>query len=231
MLTEPDELSTLMKQANAGGLDLAIHAVGDKAIDTLLTIMLNITDKDIASKRLRIEHFQHPTAAAIKIAAQNNIIAAMQPYHAIDDGRWAEERVGPQRIKTTYAFRTILGAGVHLSFGSDWPVAPLSPLQGVYAAVTRRTLDGANPDGWQPQEKITVEEALRAYTATNAYAGYDEDAGGTLAKDKRADLVILSEDPRKVDPIDIPHIKVLATIINGKMVYKTQRASDSNLLQ
>ncbi|MCJ7592344.1 MAG: amidohydrolase family protein, partial [Woeseiaceae bacterium] len=152
-------------------------------------------------------------------AAESGIIASMQPYHAIDDGRWAEKRIGPERIKTTYAFRSILDAGVILSFGSDWPVAPLSPIEGVYAAVTRRTIDGLNPDGWQPQEKITVEEALTAYTAANAYAGFEEDIAGTLESGKRADFVVLSDDPRSVDAVDIRTLKVLATIIGGSVVF------------
>ena len=143
----------------------------------------------------------------------------MQPYHAIDDGRWAEKRIGAERIKTTYAFRSILDAGGILSFGSDWTVAPLSPLEGIYAAVTRRTTDGAHRDGWQPQEKITVEEALTAYTATNAYAVFEEDIAGTLEIGKRADFVILSDDPRSVDPADIRGIEVLETIIDGQRVY------------
>lgn len=146
----------------------------------------------------------------------------MQPYHAIDDGRWAEERIGPDRIETTYAFRTILDAGVSLTFGSDWPVAPLSPLDGIYAAVTRRTTDGLNPGGWQPSQRISVEEALTAYTATNASANFEEEVAGTLEIGKRADFVVLTEDPRIVDPITIPQIEVLATVFGGEEVYRAE---------
>jgi len=135
---------------------------------------------------------------------------------------WAEKRIGPDRIKTTYAFRSILDSGGILTFGSDWPVAPLSPLEGIYAAVTRRTTDGDNPDGWQPQEKITVEEALTAYTATNAYAGFEEDKAGTLETGKRADLVVLSDDPCTVDPVAVRSIKVLATMIGGEAVFRAK---------
>ena len=221
-LTDPATLKTLIADADAAGLKLAVHAIGDKAIDVLIDDMRETAGADIASRRYRIEHFQHPSSTAIKNVAASGIIASMQPYHAIDDGRWAEERIGPDRIKTTYAFRSILDAGVILTFGSDWPVAPLSPIEGVYAAVTRRTIDGANPDGWQPQEKITVEEALTAYTATNAYAGFEEDKAGTLEMDKRADFVILSDDPRAVDPVAIRNIRVLATMIGGKAVFRAE---------
>lgn len=219
-LTDPAALKTIIADADEAGLKIAVHAIGDRAIDVLIDDMQETAGADIADRRYRIEHFQHPSRTAIETAAASGIIASMQPYHAIDDGRWAEKRIGPERLKTTYAFRSILDAGGILTFGSDWPVAPLSPIEGVYAAVTRRTTDGANPDGWQPQEKITVEEALTAYTATNAYAGFEEDKAGTLETGKRADFVVLSDDPRTVDPAAIRSIEVLATMIGGKAVFR-----------
>ncbi len=218
-LVEPAVLREQMAAADAAGLRLAVHGIGDRAIDFLIDAMRGIAGEDITARRYRIEHFQHPTADAIRAAAANGIIASMQPYHAIDDGRWAESRIGPERARTTYAFRAIIDAGGILTFGSDWPVAPLAPLEGVYAAVTRSTIDGANPDGWQPQEKISVEEALRAYTAANAYAVFDEGQAGTLETGKRADLVVLSEDPRTVAPSRIRNIEVLQTVIAGRRVY------------
>ena len=139
----------------------------------------------------------------------------MQPYHAIDDGRWAEKRIGPDRIKTTYPFRSLLDAGANLTFGSDWTVAPIDPLLGIYAAVTRQTIDGTNPDGWVPEQKITVEDALRAYTVNNAYAGFLEDESGTIAKGKLADFVVLSENLLDVEPTLIPSVKILRTVIGG----------------
>jgi len=218
-LNDPERLNSWMRQADAAGLELSIHALGDKGIDTVIDAMKTIAGDDIAARRYRIEHFQHPTKSAIQDLAETGIIASMQPYHAIDDGRWAEERIGAERLTTTYAFRSILDAGGILSFGSDWPVAPLSPIQGLYAAVTRQTLDGANPNGWIPEQKISVEEALTAYTATNAYAFNEEEITGTLAKGKRADFVILSDDPRKIKAQDIRNIKVQQTIIGGKIVF------------
>ena len=152
-LNDPQQLKTWIQQVDEAGLRLAIHALGDRGIDTVIDIFKSVAGEDIAARRFRIEHFQHPTKDAINELAQHNIIASMQPYHAIDDGRWAQSKLGAQRIKTAYAFRTILAAGVPLSFGSDWPVAPLSPMLGVYAAVTRRTTDDRHRDGWQPQRK------------------------------------------------------------------------------
>ncbi|WP_165793792.1 amidohydrolase [Hyphococcus luteus] len=218
-VTDPDELAQLIADADAAGLHIAVHAIGDKAIDTLLSDFETAAGDEIVGRRYRIEHFQHPTHEAISRAARDGVIASMQPYHAIDDGRWAEKRIGPERIKTTYAFRSILDEGGLLTFGSDWPVAPLSPIEGVYAAVTRRTIDGANPDGWQPQEKISVEEALTAYTATNAYAGLQEDELGKIALGMAADFVVLSDDPRAVEPAAIKDIRVLKTIVGGEEVY------------
>ena len=219
MLIEPEALRQKMAAADKAGLRLAIHAIGDRAIDELLNNFEAVGGDEVRERRFRIEHFQHPTRSAIERAASMGVVLSMQPYHAIDDGRWAEKRIGAERIKTTYAFRSILDAGGILSFGSDWTVAPLSPLEGIYAAVTRRTTDGAHRDGWQPQEKITVEEALTAYTATNAYAVFEENIAGTLEIGKRADFVILSDDPRSVDPADIRGIEVLETIIDGQRVY------------
>jgi predicted amidohydrolase YtcJ len=219
-LTEPEKLGAQLAGADTAGLKLNIHAIGDRAIDELIAGFRATGGHATLAHRFRIEHFQHPSKQAITLAARSGIIAAMQPYHAIDDGRWAEKRIGATRSQTTYAFRSILDAGGLLSFGSDWPVAPLSPLEGIYAAVTRRTIDGANPDGWQPQQKISVTEALRAYTSVNAFAGFEENQTGTLEVGKRADLVILSADPRKVATEAIREIDVLKTVIDGDVVFE-----------
>jgi predicted amidohydrolase YtcJ len=146
----------------------------------------------------------------------------MQPYHAIDDGRWAQKRIGPERIKTTYAFRSLLDRGAKLAFGSDWTVAPLDPILGIYAAVTRRTLDDKNPEGWVPQEKITVEEALRAYTATNAFGVFAESTRGRLAPGYLADLVLLDRNLTSIPPGTINQAQVRATVIGGKVVFSRE---------
>lgn len=220
-LNDPADFATWMKAADKAGLELSIHALGDRGIDTIIAGMKDIAGSEIQERRYRIEHFQHPTEDAIKALSETGIIASMQPYHAIDDGRWAEERIGSERLKTTYAFRSILDAGGILTFGSDWPVAPLSPIKGVYAAVTRRTLDDANPNGWIPEQKISIEEALRAYTSTNAYAFNEETISGTLALGKRADFIVLSNDPRSIPQKDIANINVIQTVIAGEVVYSS----------
>jgi len=218
-LNDPERFKDWMKAADTAGLTLSIHALGDRGIDTVITAMTDIAGDDIRAKRYRIEHFQHPRSGAIKALAKAGIIASMQPYHAIDDGRWAADRLGPDRLHTSYAFRSILDAGGLLSFGSDWPVAPLSPIDGLYAAVTRRTLDGANPEGWVPEQKISVEQALHAYTAANAYAFGDEHNAGTLEVSKRADFTVLSADPRTVAPETLRGLTITRTVIAGQTVY------------
>jgi hypothetical protein len=151
---------------------------------------------------------------------QLGVIASMQPYHAIDDGRWAEKRLGQERAKSSYAWRSMLDAGVPLAFGSDWPVAPLSPILGIYAAVTRATLDGKHPDGWYPEQRLSVEEALRAYTQGAAYAAFEEAEKGSIAPGKLGDIVVLSDDLFTIPPTKIKDTRVDMTIVGGKIVYK-----------
>ena len=146
----------------------------------------------------------------------------MQPYHAIDDGRWAYKRLDEKRLKGTYAFRSLLDAGAVLAFGSDWYVAPLDPLQGIYAAVTRRTLDDKNPNGWIPEQKISVEEAVRAFTYGSAYAEFQENVKGTLQPGKLADLVVLSDDIFSINPNEIGKTKILTTVVGGRIVFERQ---------
>ena len=170
-------------------------------------------------RRFRIEHAQHLRASDLPRFARLGVIASMQPYHAIDDGRWAEPRIGRERCRTTYAFRSLLDAKAVLAFGSDWDVAPLSPLAGIFAAVTRRTTDGRNPAGWSPEQKITVEEALRAYTSSAAYAAFEEGEKGTLSPGKLADFVVLSADLLGVKPEEIERIAVNTTVVGGRVVF------------
>ena len=147
------------------------------------------------------------------------MIASMQPYHAIDDGRWADAIIGPERSRTTYAFRSLLDAGARLAFGSDWYVAPPTPLEGIYAAVTRRTLDDKQPDGWVPEQKISVDDALRAYTSGGAFASFMDKDTGTIAPGMLADLTVIDTDLRTVAPEDIRHAKIVRTLVGGKTVF------------
>lgn len=222
-LNKPSRLSELVSEADKAGVEISIHAIGDRGIDTVIEIMKNTAGDDIRNRRYRIEHFQHPTEDAIQELSDSGIIASMHPYHVIDDGRWAVSRLGMGRLATSYAFRSILDSDGILSFGSDWPVVPLSPMKGVYAAVTRRTLDGVNPNGWVPEQKITVEEALMAYTANNAYSFAEENIAGTLEVGKRADFIVLSEDPRRISEVDLADVEVIKTVIGGEEVYSSSR--------
>ena len=207
--------------ADSAGLQVIIHAIGDRANETILSIYEQVEKKSgERDRRFRTEHAQHLRPQDISRFAADRVIASMQPYHAIDDGRWAEKRIGHQRASTTYAFRSLLDSGATLAFGTDWTVAPLNPLLSVYAAVTRRTLDGKNPNGWIPEQKISVEEAVRAYTGGSAYAEFQENAKGSVTPGKLADLVILSSDIFKIDPREIENTRVVMTIIDGRVVFE-----------
>jgi predicted amidohydrolase YtcJ len=218
---EMPKMSENVAGADRAGLQIMVHAIGDRGNDEVLKIFERVARENGArDRRFRVEHAQHLNADLIKRFAAQQVIASMQPFHAIDDGRWAAKRLDEKRLKGTYAFRSLLDAGARLAFGTDWFVAPLNPMDGIYAAVTRRTLDDKNPDGWIPAEKISVEEAVRAYTAGSAYAEFQEQVKGTLAAGKLADLVILSEDIFAIDPIRIRAVKVAATVVDGKVVYQ-----------
>jgi hypothetical protein len=212
-----------VRGADKAGLQVLIHAIGDKANDLILSMYEQVEQEDgDRDRRFRIEHAQHLRPQDIARFARDKVIASMQPYHAIDDGRWAEKRIGKDRAKTTYAFRSLLDSGATLAFGTDWTVAPLDPMLSVYAAVTRRTLDGKNPNGWVPAQKISVEEAVRAYTVGSAFAEFQENEKGTIAPGKLADLVILSRDIFRVDPKEIEKVKVVMTIMDGRVVYEAR---------
>lgn len=215
-----EDLYQWVSDADKANLQVMVHAIGDSAIHSLLTIYERvIKEHGVKDRRFRIEHAQHIAPEDIKRFSELNVIASMQPYHAIDDGRWAEEIIGSERIKTTYAFSSLWAEHAITAFGSDWPVAPATPLEGIYGAVTRRTLDDKNPDGWVPNQKITVEQALISYTKHAAYAAFDETLKGTLQPGKLADFVIISEDLTKIDPVRIKDLKILATYVGGKKVF------------
>ena len=209
-----------VRGAVKAGLQILIHAIGDRANDKILSIYEQVAKEESeGDRRCRIEHAQHLRAQDIQRFARAKVIASMQPYHAIDDGRWAEKRIGRERAQITYAFRSLLDSGATLAFGTDWTVAPLNPLLSIYAATTRRTLDGKHPNGWVPEQKISVAEAVYAYTAGSAYAEFQEHEKGTITPGKLADLVILSRDIFKIDPVEIEKVKVVMTIMNGGVVF------------
>ncbi len=210
-----------VREADQAGLQIMIHAIGDRANDMILSIFEDITRTNGSrDRRFRIEHAQHLRPQDIQRFARGQVVASMQPYHAIDDGRWAEKRIGKERARTTYAFRALLDAGATLAFGSDWTVAPLDPMLGIYAAVTRRTLDGKNSRGWIPEQKISVEESVRAYTFGSAYAEFADHIKGSISTGKLADLVMLSRDIFKINSKDIEKVKVVLTVVDGRIVYE-----------
>jgi len=209
-----------MMTADKAGLQVCTHAIGDQAISIVLDLYSEIVQADgPRDRRFRIEHAQHMAAKDFDRFAQLHVIASVQPYHAIDDGRWAEPRIGHDRASRTYAFRTFLNHGVRLAFGTDWDVAPLNPMMGIYAAVTRATLDGKNPNGWFPEQKLTVAEAVEAYTMGSAYAEFQETEKGSITPGKLADMVVLSDDIFSIDPVKIRDVKVLKTFAGGKLVW------------
>lgn len=210
-----------VRDADRAGLHVMIHAIGDRANDIILSIFEQVEKENgERDRRFRIEHAQHLRPQDISRFARDKVIASMQPYHAIDDGRWAEKRIGKERAKTTYAFRSLLDAGVTLAFGTDWTVAPLDPMLTIYAAVTRRTLDGKHSNGWIPEQKTSVEETVRAYTAGSAFAEFQEKEKGTITPGKLADFVILSRDIFKIDAKEIEKVKVMMTIMDGRVVHE-----------
>ena len=220
-VTSNDDRYASIKGADAAGLQVMVHAIGDRAIREQLDIFERVArENGTRDRRWRIEHAQHIAPADITRFGPLGVIASMQPYHAIDDGRWADRVIGPERAKGTYAFKSLLDSGARVAFGSDWFVAPPTPLEGIYAAVTRCTLDDANPNGWVPGEKISVEQALRAYTATAAYAGFAEVDRGVLKSGMLADLVMIDRDLTRIAPETIRDAKVLLTLVGGKVVYE-----------
>lgn len=209
-----------MMTADGAGLQICTHAIGDQAISMIVDLYAEMVKAHGArDRRFRIEHAQHMAAKDFDRFAQLNVIASMQPYHAIDDGRWAEGRIGHDRASRTYAFRTFLDHKVRLAFGTDWDVAPLNPMLTVYAAVTRATLDGKHPEGWFPEQKLTVAEAIEAYTMGSAYAEFQDTVKGSISVGKLADMVLLNEDILTVDPVKIREARVVRTIVGGKTVF------------
>jgi len=220
-LVDSTRMYANIQGADQVGLQISIHAIGDRAIHTVLDLFERAERQNGGGeRRFRIEHVQHLRPDDAARFAPLGVIASMQPYHAIDDGRWAEKMLGPERIQSSYAWRSLLDHGAVLAFGSDWPVAPLDPLKGIYAATTRRTLDGRNPQGWVPEQRIKVAEAVHAYTVGSAFAEHQEAVKGSLDPGKLADLVVLSEDIFHIPPTEIEGVRVYMTVFDGSVIYR-----------
>lgn len=221
LVTPEDSLRRWIGAADSAGLQVVVHAIGERANALLLTIFDSVARAHGArDRRFRDEHAQHLRPEDVARFRALGVIASMQPYHAADDGRWAGKRLGPERVRNSYVFRSLIDSGARLAFGSDWTVAPIDPMLGLAAAVTRRTIDGANPGGWIPEQKISLDEALRAYTVNNAYAIFAESHRGMLRRGYKADLVLLDRDLSTIRPEDIGNAQVRATIVDGRVVYE-----------
>ena len=215
------DMRVRLMAADYAGLQLCMHAIGDAGISAILDLYGDVIRANgERDRRLRIEHAQHIAPKDFDRFAAMKVIASVQPYHAIDDGRWAERRIGPDRIKTTYAFRTLIDKGVRLALGTDWTVAPLNPMLTLYAATTRATLDGKHPEGWVPEQKISIVEAVRAYTSGSAFAEFQDAVKGTIVRGKVADLVILSDDVFSIPAARLKDVQVLTTVAGGKVVHQ-----------
>jgi predicted amidohydrolase YtcJ len=226
LVTLPESLYARTSGADKAGLQVMVHAIGDRAIRIQLDNYARVEKENgPKDRRFRIEHAQHIAPSDIPRFGTLGVIASMQPYHEMDDGRWAEPILGHERSKTTYAFKSILDAGARLAFGSDWSVAPPTPIEGIYGAVTRETLDGKHPGGWIPEQKITVEDALRAYTSGSAYASFEENIKGTLEPNKLADFVLIDRDLTRIPPAQIRDAHVMMTVVGGRVVYSRDGAA------
>ncbi len=215
--------------ADRVGLQVMIHAIGDEANKRVLDIyQAAIAKNGPRDRRFRIEHAQHLRSTEIQQFAALKVIASMQPFHCADDGRWCEKRIGAERSKGTYAFRSLLDAGAVLAFGTDWPVAPLNPMAGLKTAVTRQTLDGLHPDGWIPEQKIRLEEALRAYTMGSAYAEFQDSVKGSITPGKLADLVLLDRDIFSIPPTELDRVKVMLTVVDGEVMFDGTAGKESH---
>ena len=218
-------LERLALKADANGIQLTVHAIGDEANGYLMDMLERINIKNgEKDRRFRLVHAQIMTDRDIERAGEMNIVAEVQPFHTSDDMRWMEERIGRDRSRGAYAFRRLWDSGAIVSFGSDSPGTNasryyLNPMLGIYAAVTRKTLSGLPEGGWFPQEKLTTEEAIQAYTLNTAYAGFEETMKGTITVGKLADFVVLSENLLTMNPNDIKDVAVRTTVVGGKVVY------------
>ena len=207
-------------EADKNKLQLSVHAIGNRANAYTLDVFSEIKSKNPTwDRRFRIEHAQHLRKEDISRFKEIGVIASMQPEHLLDDGIWAAKRIGDKRAKLTHLYKSLIDAGAVVAFGTDWPVVDLNPMLGLYAAVTRRTDDGKNPNGWLPEQKLTIEQAIKCYTINGAYAAFQENIKGSIEIGKLADMVILSDDILTIDPVKIKDVKVDMTIFDGKIIY------------
>jgi predicted amidohydrolase YtcJ len=221
MTMDLDKLRQMAIERDKAGFQLGFHAIGDRANRVSLDVFEAVAKANPPrDRRDRIEHAQVVAAEDLPRFAKLNVIASMQPSHQTTDMRWAEQRVGADRIKGTYAWATLQKSGVHLAFGTDYDVEPINPMRGLYACVTRELPDGGPAGGWQPQEKISLDDCIRAYTIGSAYAQFEEGKKGALKTGQYADFIILSNDLTKIPPSEYTKTEVLRTVVGGRTVYQ-----------
>ncbi len=223
---DPERFYSYMQRADAAGLQLTIHAIGDEANHLLMNMLERLIEENgEKDRRFRLVHAQVMTDEDIRRMGELGVIAEVQPIHASDDMRWMEERIGTERSRGAYAFRSIADSGALLSFGTDWPGTGaaeyhISPMYGLYAAITRKTMTGEPKGGWFPEERVSMEEAIKAYTLNTAYANFEDDIKGSITPGKLADITVLDRNLFDVDPMQLPEVEVLFTIVDGKIAYQ-----------
>jgi len=221
LTSDPENLTAMAIQRDKAGFQLAFHAIGDRANRIALDVFEAVAKANgPRDRRDRIEHAQVVAPIDFVRFVQLRVIASMQPSHQTTDMRWAEDRIGRERIIGAYAWATMQKNGVRLAFGTDYPVEPISPFRGLYACVTRERPDGGPRNGWEPQEKISLEDCIRAYTSGSAYAQFEEGKKGELKPGEYADFVILSNDLTKIPPAQYTKTRVLRTVVDGRTVYQ-----------
>jgi predicted amidohydrolase YtcJ len=218
-----------MVEADRAGLQLTVHAIGDEANNVLLNYLEELNRRNgKKDRRFRLVHAQVISSQDFARLGQLGVVAEVQPFHLSDDMRWMEERIGRERCRGAYAFKSIQQSGAVLSFGTDWPGTsaseyPINPMLGLYAAVTRQTVTGEPAGGWFPDQRISIAEAIRAYTLNTAYANFEEKSKGSIEVGKLADLVVLSQNLLKISPADLLKTEVVYTVVNGRVVYQSSR--------
>ena len=221
LVSKPEHMLAVARRARAAGYQVNTHAIGDRGVRNVLDAYEQAGAKP--ADRFRIEHFQVVAPSDFSRLAQHGIIASMQPTHATSDMPWAEARVGPERIKGAYAWRTVLNSGARLALGSDFPVEDVNPFFGLYSAVTRQDQQGNPPGGWYPDQKLTLAEAIRGFTADAAYAAFEESSRGTIEPGKLADLTIVEGDLYVMPPSQLFSTTVRYTVVGGDVVYQNAR--------
>jgi predicted amidohydrolase YtcJ len=223
LIMEPGKLRQMAIERDKAGFQLNFHAIGDRANRIALDVFEAVANANGSrDRRDRVEHAQVVAPGDFTRFASLHVIASMQPSHQTSDMRWAEQRIGPERIKGAYAWATMEKHGVRLAFGTDYDVEPINPMRGLHACVTRELPEGGPPGGWQPQEKISLDDCIRAYTLGSAYGEFAESWKGQLARGKVADFIVLSDDLTKIPASDFLKAHVLRTVVGGRTVYPIQ---------